>query len=257
MTQEKLAKLIFTSRATIVKWENGDVLPSANHLMNLCTIFDCEMNYLLCQQDFKHSSEVIFSPLYGLTEKTLEILKKKFSNIVNSELDEYDIPECFFDSFDMIHYFNLLNHFINEFFFCEIEVYLQLEELNILLQQDPYREIILEVFSQHKVLLSSLISPLFVDKDTSVSIQNHLIDKLIECGIHKKMSNEEFNALVTKSSKYIPLLCTDKYAIEQNRFNTFIKNTISTFIKKEFRNSNFDNFIRKCISQNKKNKANS
>ena len=53
LTQEELANEIFVSRAAISKWERGKGIPSEANLEQLCSFFQIEDKYLLCQEDFE------------------------------------------------------------------------------------------------------------------------------------------------------------------------------------------------------------
>ena len=56
MTQEKLAEKVGVSRQTVSKWESGEVCPEVSKLMDLCDIFQCNLDELL-RQDMTERSE--------------------------------------------------------------------------------------------------------------------------------------------------------------------------------------------------------
>lgn len=49
MTQEKLAEQMGVSRQTVSKWESGEAYPELSKLMDLCDIFNCNLDNLLRQ----------------------------------------------------------------------------------------------------------------------------------------------------------------------------------------------------------------
>lgn len=81
-TQSKLAKKINISDNQISKYERGDVFPPLDSLFKLCEIFECELGYLLCEDDYsigtKFETEV--SKITGLNKKAIESLKRLTSS---------------------------------------------------------------------------------------------------------------------------------------------------------------------------------
>lgn len=47
MSQETLAEAINVKRQTVIDWEKGHTAPSIEKLIQLCSVFDCNMDYLL------------------------------------------------------------------------------------------------------------------------------------------------------------------------------------------------------------------
>lgn len=53
MTQYDLIEKLHIGRNTLSSIENGKKLPDAETLYSLCEIFNCEVGYILCDQDKK------------------------------------------------------------------------------------------------------------------------------------------------------------------------------------------------------------
>lgn len=77
LTQEQLAnKLTFVKgKSSIANYENGSNLPSDEVKLQMCELFDCSLDYLMCKTDVR-STEQEFKFAYhkemeGLTEKEI------------------------------------------------------------------------------------------------------------------------------------------------------------------------------------------
>ena len=78
-TQSEFAvalKLQEDSRTSVGKWENGLSLPSFEILIKMCRIFDCELDYLLCQPEYagKTRKKTDVQKATGLSKKAVEKL---------------------------------------------------------------------------------------------------------------------------------------------------------------------------------------
>jgi DNA-binding Xre family transcriptional regulator len=73
---DELADKVGTTRQTISKLENGkSVETTLNTLLNLCSVFDCELGYLLGEYDCKTRTATDIQKETGLSEKSIDILK--------------------------------------------------------------------------------------------------------------------------------------------------------------------------------------
>ena len=80
LTQEKLSESIEQitgvpiKRQTIAGWENGTPVKKLEQLTALCEIFECDINYLLCECDSKrvHSQELV--QILGISQKAADNL---------------------------------------------------------------------------------------------------------------------------------------------------------------------------------------
>lgn len=75
-TRAKLSELTNISEKQIYKYEKGKVFPSIESLQLLCNekIFNCELGYLLCEEEYKEGTKLdtkIVEKL-GLTKKSIE-----------------------------------------------------------------------------------------------------------------------------------------------------------------------------------------
>lgn len=86
-----------SSRQTICKWENGKLLPSLDHLLDMCKLFHCEIGYLLCEYDCKTKENTDIHQVIGLSENAIAVLKtlnhenhfRALLNIIN-QIIEHD-----------------------------------------------------------------------------------------------------------------------------------------------------------------------
>ena len=78
LTQQELAELIFVSRSTIAKWENGIGIPSDINIKGLCKFFNVDYKWLL-----------------GIEEKeeNIEDNIKKIKQIMSDEYSSTDIEQ--------------------------------------------------------------------------------------------------------------------------------------------------------------------
>lgn len=79
LSQDELAAKIGVSRNSIGKWERGDdVEITLNSLLDLCNIFQCDLEYLLCTTSYRTRTIADIHNTTGLSEKaTTTILNHK------------------------------------------------------------------------------------------------------------------------------------------------------------------------------------
>lgn len=82
MTQEALAEKVGVSAKQISSYENGHQYPPMDMLFKLCEVLDCDLGYLLGQEDYKEGTllETCIINTTGLTSESLGtiIAIKKF-----------------------------------------------------------------------------------------------------------------------------------------------------------------------------------
>lgn len=72
LTQDEFKeKIHISARQTIARWENGKVLPSLEDMLVMCDLFECELAYLLCEQDCKTKTATDISKETGLSETSI------------------------------------------------------------------------------------------------------------------------------------------------------------------------------------------
>lgn len=64
-----------TSRTTIRKWERGEVLPPLDHLLKMCSLFGCELGYLLGEYDLPTKTATDIQQETGLSLKAVNMLR--------------------------------------------------------------------------------------------------------------------------------------------------------------------------------------
>ena len=74
LTQEELAiKLGLNNKSSVSQYEKGDTLPSDDIKMQMCNLFNCSLDYLLCKSDIRNpEKEIDFDPdklRIGLSKK--------------------------------------------------------------------------------------------------------------------------------------------------------------------------------------------
>lgn len=77
-SQEKLAGILKVNRNTLSSWETAwgesSPLPPLKHLLKLCDLYNCELDYLLCEIDCKTRSATDICKATGLSPEALTVL---------------------------------------------------------------------------------------------------------------------------------------------------------------------------------------
>lgn len=84
MSQDELAKVMYTTREQINRIENNNRIISIDMLSQLSDLFNVSTDYLLCKTVSKSSENSNISKLFGLTDDAIEILK--YFNKINDKL---------------------------------------------------------------------------------------------------------------------------------------------------------------------------
>ena len=58
MTQAQLAAELFVTNKQISNYERGKPIPPLDKLLDLCAVFDCELGYLLGEEDYQNETQV-------------------------------------------------------------------------------------------------------------------------------------------------------------------------------------------------------
>ena len=79
LTQEGLAtRLGLNNKSSISQYEKGDALPGDDIKFQMCKLFDCSMDYLLCKTDIKNPGlqidDVLNEAMIGMSKKDYEQL---------------------------------------------------------------------------------------------------------------------------------------------------------------------------------------
>lgn len=75
-SQEQLGHKIGTTGKQISNYENGKLIPPMDVLLILCDIFNCELGYILCEEDYKAGTKLdtIIERRTGLNTDSLDAL---------------------------------------------------------------------------------------------------------------------------------------------------------------------------------------
>lgn len=73
-TQEDFAAAVGVSAASVKKWESGSVLPDVKHLLMICELLDCDIDYLLGRIDYDSHAAAVSCDYTGLSPRAVEIL---------------------------------------------------------------------------------------------------------------------------------------------------------------------------------------
>lgn len=78
LSQEDIAQRLYVHRTTVIKWENHekDELPSLADMLKLCNIFDCDLSYLLCEQECTTKDIQGIAKYTGLSEGAIAELHR-------------------------------------------------------------------------------------------------------------------------------------------------------------------------------------
>jgi len=79
MTLMRLAELLGRSPSTyklISRWEKGDAFPTYRDMFGLCSIFDCDIGYLLGEQTHKRKARADIAERTGLSIAAVETLEE-------------------------------------------------------------------------------------------------------------------------------------------------------------------------------------
>ena len=95
ITQENLAEKLHISRQTLAKWENGATYPSYQDMVNLCKLFECEMDYLTGKIPCKTRENTDIQKETKLEENTINRIKtsspfRQFIEYMSKGLIPYD-----------------------------------------------------------------------------------------------------------------------------------------------------------------------
>ena len=92
MTQEKLAEKMNVSRQTVSKWENGEVVPDVDKLLELSRLFSCTLDALLKEdmtprEDYFSDVSIVTVPAFTLGRYV--IISPQPENDVQTYLDRW------------------------------------------------------------------------------------------------------------------------------------------------------------------------
>lgn len=76
MSQEKLAEKLDITGKQVSNYENGELIPPMDKLLEICKIFDCEMGYILGEKDYLQGTKLktIITNETGLNVETINAI---------------------------------------------------------------------------------------------------------------------------------------------------------------------------------------
>lgn len=103
-SQEVLAEILDKDRNTISAWErqNKGRIPPHEHLLKMCTIFKCEIGYLLGEHDCKTRAVTDIQNTTGLSEKSINSILKLKQNHDKREYVHLAKCKTLFELFDLL-----------------------------------------------------------------------------------------------------------------------------------------------------------
>ena len=103
-TQARLGKELNISGKQISNYEKGEPIPPMGILLSLCDIFDCELGYLLGEDDYVEGSKLMtkVTEFTGLSKETIDNIKK----VTGTE------KRCLSFGYKSEKYKNVLNQFL-------------------------------------------------------------------------------------------------------------------------------------------------
>lgn len=82
LTQEQLANKLASvkGKSSIANYENGSNLPSDEVKLQMCNIFNCSLDYLMCKTDIRNSGkqidDILNEAMIGMSQSEYEALSE-------------------------------------------------------------------------------------------------------------------------------------------------------------------------------------
>ncbi len=88
LTQEELAiKLGLNNKSSVSQYEKGDALPSDDIKMQMCNLFNCSLDYLLCKSEIRNpENDIDFDP----DKLRIGLSKKDYENITEEQIKQIE-----------------------------------------------------------------------------------------------------------------------------------------------------------------------
>ena len=88
LTQEELAiKLGLNNKSSVSQYEKGDTLPSDDIKMQMCNLFNCSLDYLLCKSDIRNpEKDITFDP----DKLRIGLSVKDYENITDEQMKQIE-----------------------------------------------------------------------------------------------------------------------------------------------------------------------
>ncbi|MBQ6900770.1 MAG: helix-turn-helix transcriptional regulator [Firmicutes bacterium] len=117
-TQQNLSDKLGVSNNQVSKYEKGELVPPIDTLFKLCDIFDCELGYLLGEENYSEGSrlETEIYNLIGLNSESIKVLKsitgtERRSPAFGTKSEIYrSLINALFSANSIFHFFNCLEN---------------------------------------------------------------------------------------------------------------------------------------------------
>lgn len=103
LTQEQLANKLINvkGKSSIANYENGSNLPSDEVKLQMCDIFNCSLDYLMCKSDIRNQKEIkiddidiaFASGIKGLNDENKAVAKSIIDSLLAKQKMEEDKKE--------------------------------------------------------------------------------------------------------------------------------------------------------------------
>lgn len=221
MTQETLGKKVGVTGKQISNYEKGKLKPPTDVLFNLCDVFDCELGYLLGEENYSEGTQffTIASQKMGLSTNAI----KSIISIVEKEKSHFN--------FDNHKYGKILDKFLrSDQLFDLIEAISRLEKLyneyNIKLankeritdnlEQKYNKDTLDKAWHNYDVSEYDENLPLDFTQEEIAAIEdvNSVIDQLYaaDCSINETKSSIKYSRFLVQEA--LTLLLEDIYSIK-------------------------------------------
>lgn len=89
-------------KGTISQWEKGKTLPTLPKLIKMSELFSVSVDYILCYSDCRHIENEDITDLTGLSDKSIEVLRKNYREGDNRFLFMLDLLLSEEDTFNIL-----------------------------------------------------------------------------------------------------------------------------------------------------------
>ncbi len=88
LTQEELAiKLGLNNKSSVSQYEKGDTLPGDDIKVQMCNLFNCSLDYLLCKSDVRNSENKVD---FDADKLRIGLSTKDYENITDTQIKQIE-----------------------------------------------------------------------------------------------------------------------------------------------------------------------
>lgn len=220
MTQEALGKKVGVTGKQISNYEKGKLKPPTDVLFNLCDVFDCELGYLLGEENYSEGTQffTIASQKMGLSTnaiKSIISIVEKEKSCLNFDNHKYGkILDKVLRSdklFDLIEAISRLEKLYNEY---NIKL-ANKEKIPESLEQKYKKDILDKAWDYYDVSEYDENLPDFTQEEiAAIGDVNNVIDQLYDsdCSINETVSSLKYSRFLIQEA--LTLLLEELYPIK-------------------------------------------